>query len=99
MIEIAWYIWGCIPEISRGCIDMTNASSTYLGIIGGAIIGAIISWWIYVRQKKTADMQEHVLIRIRDLEENHDEILKKLETFEEIHANASDIIQDLNKKI
>jgi hypothetical protein len=37
--------WGCLPELSPNCIDMTNSSSTYLGIIIGAIIGAIISWW------------------------------------------------------
>jgi len=29
--------WGCIPELSPNCMDMTNASSTYLGIIIGAI--------------------------------------------------------------
>ena len=22
-------MWGCIPEITRDCIDMTNAGSTY----------------------------------------------------------------------
>jgi hypothetical protein len=31
-------IWGCIPEIERGCIDMTNASSTYLSIAIGAVV-------------------------------------------------------------
>ncbi|MGE5822328.1 MAG: hypothetical protein ACM31M_07075 [Nitrososphaerota archaeon] len=43
--------WGCLPELSRNCMDMTNSSSTYLGIIAGAIIGGIISWWIFNRQK------------------------------------------------
>lgn len=43
--------WGCVPELSGNCMDMTNSSSTYLGIIAGAIIGGIISWWIFNRQK------------------------------------------------
>ncbi|MGB8937301.1 MAG: hypothetical protein WCC17_19595 [Candidatus Nitrosopolaris sp.] len=34
-------IWGCIPEITKACIDMTNSSSTYLGIAGGVAIGAV----------------------------------------------------------
>jgi len=63
-------MWGCIPEISRDCIDMTNAGSTYLGIIIGAIIGAIISWWIYNRQKKISDEQDNLLSHIKDLEDN-----------------------------
>lgn len=37
-------MWGCIPEITRGCIDMTNAGSIYLGLVIGAILGSIISW-------------------------------------------------------
>jgi hypothetical protein len=34
---------------TSNCIDMTNARSTYLGIIGGAIIDAIIIWSVYNR--------------------------------------------------
>jgi hypothetical protein len=33
-------IWGCLPENTKDCIDMTNASSTYLGIVGGAAVDA-----------------------------------------------------------
>jgi hypothetical protein len=44
MVEQSFAMWGCIPEITRDCIDMTNAGSTYLGIIIGAISGTIISW-------------------------------------------------------
>jgi hypothetical protein len=44
-------IWGCIPELSKDCVDMTNSSSTYLSILGGAAIGAIITWWIYNSRK------------------------------------------------
>ncbi len=41
MVEQSFAMWGCILEITRDCIDMTNAASTYLGIIGGAIIEVI----------------------------------------------------------
>jgi hypothetical protein len=35
--------WGCIPELTKNCQDMTNASSTYLGIVIGAVIGGILA--------------------------------------------------------
>ena len=35
-------VWGCVPEITNVCIDMTNASSTYLSIAIGAVVGAVI---------------------------------------------------------
>jgi hypothetical protein len=41
-------IWGCMPEITKDCIDMTNASSTYLSIVLGALVGAVISWLVYL---------------------------------------------------
>lgn len=91
--------WGCIPELSQNCSDMTNSSSTYLGIAAGAAIGGVISWWIYNRQKKTADEQDSILKRIKELDENHDEILKKLESFDERHQETLDIVLDLSKKI
>jgi Na+/glutamate symporter len=77
--------WGCIPELSSTCLDMTNASSTYLGIIIGAIIGGIISWWIFNRQKKTSDKQDYTLNRIEHLEKYNEKLLEK--------------ILDLNRKI
>ena len=94
-----FYVWGCIPEITKNCQDMTNASSTYLGIAGGAIIGAIVSWWIYNRQKKTADMQDSALNRIKELDESHDRILKKLEAFDTRHETTLNTITELSKKI
>lgn len=52
--------WGCLPELSPNCIDMTNSSSTYLRII----IGAIISWLIFNRQKQTGlHIESHRTIR------------------------------------
>ena len=94
-----FYIWGCIPEITKDCQDMTNASSTYLGIAGGAVIGAFVSWWIYNRQKKTADMQDSTLNIIKELDESHDRILKKLEDFDMRHDTTLNTIDKLSKKI
>ena len=99
LLPYFFYIWGCIPEITKNCQDMTNASSTYLGIAGGAIIGAIVSWWVYNRQKKTADMQDSALNRIKDLDESHDRILKKLDDFDTRHETTLDTIVELSKKI
>lgn len=93
------YGWGRIPELSQNCQDMTNSSSTYLGIAAGAAIGGIISWWIYNRQKKTADEQDFILKRIKELDENHDEILKQLERSEERHQNTLNAILGLSRKI
>jgi hypothetical protein len=92
-------IWGCIPELSKDCQDMTNASSTYLGIVVGAIIGAIISWWIYDRQKKTSEKQDLTLTRIKELNERHDRILKRLEQSDVRHDSTLNAILELNKKI
>ena len=77
--------WGCIPELSPSCIDMTNSSSTFLGIVVGALIGAIGSWWVFNRQKKTSDKQDYTLNRIEQLESYNEKLLEK--------------ILDLNKKI
>jgi glycerol uptake facilitator-like aquaporin len=59
--------------------DISNAWSTWVGIIVGGAIGAAITWWIYYRQKKTSEKQEQIIERIRYLEENHDSILKSIE--------------------
>lgn len=91
--------WGCVPELTKDCMDMTNASSTYLGIVIGAAIGGVVSWWIYNRQKKTSDKQDFILSRIKELDENHDAILKKLEDFDNRHETALERIFDLSQKI
>ena len=91
--------WGCIPELSKDCQDMTNASSTFLGILIGAIIGALISWWIYNRQKKTSEKQDLTLSQIKELNERHDAILKRLEQSELRHDSTLNAILELNKKI
>ena len=92
-------MWGCIPEITRDCIDMTNAGSTYLGLIIGAILGSIISWWIYNRQKKISDKQDNLLIHIKDLEENNKLILRRVEYFEEKNEKLLRSLLSIEKKI
>ena len=57
--------WGCTPEITKGCIDMTNASSTYLSIAIGAVVGALISWLVYALQKKSAVIQDEILKKLK----------------------------------
>ena len=92
-------IWGCVPEITRGCLDMTNASSTYLSIAIGAIVGALISWWIYKIQKNTTFKQEETLRRINDIEESHDKVLKSIEQFQNHQERVRIEILTLDKKI
>ncbi len=91
--------WGCIPELAKDCQDMTNASSTYLGIVVGAIIGGIISWWIYNRQNKTSKKQDLTLNHIKELNERHDAILKRLEESDMRHDSTLNAILELDKKI
>jgi Na+/glutamate symporter len=78
---------------------MTNAASTYLGIAIGAVIGGIISYWIYNRQKKTTEKEDLTLIHIEELNERHDRILKRLEESDKHHDSTLNAILDLNSKI
>jgi|SRR5215210_153558 len=91
--------WGCMPELTKDCQDMTNASSTYLGIAIGAVIGGIISWWIYNRQNKTTEKQDVTLAHIKALNERHDRILKRLEESGKHHDATLNAVLELNKKI
>jgi hypothetical protein len=91
--------WGCMPEITRGCVDMTNASSTYLSIVIGAVVGALITWWVYKIQKNTTVKQEETLSRINAIEESHDKVLKSIETFQNHHERILNEILSLDEKI
>ena len=91
--------WGCIPEIELGCVDMTNASSTYLSIAIGAVVGTLISLWIYKIQKNTTIKQEETLRRITDLEESHDKVLKSIEQFQNHQERVLSEILSLDRKI
>ncbi len=101
MLPVIFDLWGCMTELSKNCSDMSNAASTYLGIIAGTIIGGVVSWWIYNRQKRTSDQQDKILGRIKDLEENHTEILKRLEeldSLQEIDKNLDSILDKIKDK-
>ena len=92
-------IWGCMPEITKDCIDMTNASSTYISIVLGAVVGAVISWLVYNLQKKTSIKQDETLRSIHRIEEHHERILKSMQQFQKHHDNLLSQILDLDKKI
>ena len=98
MFEI-FAVWGCIPELTKDCIDMTNAGSIYFGFFMGAILGGIISWWIYYRQKKVSEKQDNLLIHIKDLEENNKLILRRVEYFEEKNEKLLKSLLSIEKKI
>lgn len=46
LFEIILAIWGCMAELDPSCtrdvFDMTNAASTWVGLVAGVGIGAII---------------------------------------------------------
>jgi uncharacterized membrane protein YgaE (UPF0421/DUF939 family) len=88
-----------MPEITKGCMDMTNASSTYLSISIGAVIGALVSWWLYKIQQNTSIKQEETLRLIKDIEESHDKVLKSIEKFQNHQERVLSEILSLDKKI
>lgn len=99
MWPILLFIWGCIPELSKDCQDMTNSSSTYFSMAVGAVIGAVVSWWIYNRQKKTSDKQDKTLNKIESIDERHDSILEKIEELDRRHDRTLNAILELIKKM
>ena len=80
-------------------MDMTNASSTYLSIAIGAVVGALVSWWLYKIQKNTSIKQEETLRLIKDIEESHDKVLKSIEQFQNHQERVLIEILTLDKKI
>jgi len=92
-------LWGCMPEITRGCMDMTNAASTYLSILLGAVVGGLIAWWVYKIQKNTTAKQDETLLRIDDLEESHDTVLKSIQQFQQHQERLLNQILSLENKI
>jgi hypothetical protein len=92
-------LWGCIPELTKNCVDMTNASSTYLSLGLGATVGSVISWWIYNMQKKTSKKQDETLRRINQPEESHDKVLKSIQHFQQHQEKLLSKILSLDKKI
>lgn len=99
MLLSALALWGCVPELTKNCVDMTNASSMYVSLGLGAIIGAVISWWIYNIQKKTSMKQDETLRRINELDESHDRVLKSIQNFQQHQEKLLNKILSLDKKI
>jgi uncharacterized membrane protein YgaE (UPF0421/DUF939 family) len=91
--------WGCIPELTNDCLDMTNASSAYLGIAIGAVIGGVISWLIYSRQEQTSNKQDYSLKQIKAIAEHLEKILKRLEDSDKRHDKTLNTILELDKRI
>ena len=92
-------LWGCIPEISSDCLDMTNSSSTYLSLIIGGLFGGIVSWWLYDRQKKISKKQDITIQHTEKLNESHGKMLRKIEQMERQHQETLDAILELNRKM
>ncbi|HZC49921.1 MAG TPA: hypothetical protein VE244_12770 [Nitrososphaeraceae archaeon] len=99
LLQILALWWGCMPELHKDCIDMTTASGTYLSVAIGAIVGAVISWWIFHMQKKTSVKQDETIRHINGLEENHDKILKSIQQFQKHQDKLLSQILNLDKKI
>jgi hypothetical protein len=73
--------------------------STYLSIALGAIVGALISWWVFKIQKKTTTKQDETLRHIDDLEESHDRALKSIQYFQQQQERLLNKILSLEDKI
>ena len=95
--EAPW--WGCMREITEHCSDMTNASSTWIGIVVGGTVGAFITWLVYFLQKKTTIKQDENLKRLKELDERHDKILNQIQHFQKTSGKTSEQILGLDKKI
>ena len=91
--------WGCIPELKR--LPRHDKCFTHFpwDCNWGGVIGGIISWWIFNRQKKTTEKQDLTLTHIKELNERHDRILKRLEESDKRHDSTLNAILDLNSKI
>lgn len=78
---------------------MTNASSTYLSIALGALLGVVIAWWIYKIQKNTTMKQDETLRRINELEESHYKVLKSMQHVQKHQERLLREILNLDRKI
>ena len=78
---------------------MTNASSTYLSIAIGAVVGALISWLVYALQKKSTVKQDENLKKLKELDERHDNILELIQDFQKHQEDLLQQILSLDKKI
>ena len=78
-------ILGCVYFFGVDCNkgDISNAWSTWVGLVVGAAIAAVVTWWVYYRQKKISEKQDELLKHIADLEERNKTMLNKILSLEE----------------
>jgi Na+-driven multidrug efflux pump len=76
---------GCVYFFGVDCNkgDISNAWSTWVGLAVGAAVGAVVTWWVYYRQKKISEKQDELLNHIADLEGRNKTILNKILSLEE----------------
>jgi hypothetical protein len=89
----------CLKDFDNDCYDMSNNLSTYLGIIAGAAVGGVITWWVYNRQNKTATKQDDILHRIEEIEQKNRKILIHLEAYAKHHDLVLNKINLLDENI
>ena len=75
-------MWWCIEAQHCQGEDISNVFSTIIGTVIGFVIGGLISWLIYNRQEKTTRKQEQILEKIQAFEEKHDEMLNTILTLD-----------------
>ena len=67
---------------------MSNAASTWIGLILGIAVGAFITWVVYKMQNKTSEKQERI---IKDI----DKMVKKMKSQEEMHRTHQEKVLDM----
>ena len=110
MLSAFFEIWGCLQELNSTTYvcphDISNASSTWVGLILGLVLGGVITWWVYYRQKKISRQQDELLDKVKELaeknvnlEESHEKMLTSIENFEKHHDRILNQILKLDEKI
>ena len=110
MLSAFFEIWGCLHELNSTTYtcphDISNASSTWVGLVLGLVLGGVITWWVYYRQKMISKQQDDLLEKVKvlveknvNLEESHEKMLKAIENFQKHRETVLSQILQLDKKI
>lgn len=99
LVDASFYYLGVPTRNYKELHRYDNASSTYLNIVIGAVIGVAISWWIYDRQKRISIQQDRILQLISELERKNTHVLMRLEKFAEHHDDQLNLVILLNENI
>src|SRR6476646_1066189 len=109
MLSAFFEIWGCLQELNSTTYvcphDISNASSTWVGLMLGFVLGGVITWWVYYRQKKISKQQDDLLENVKELTEknvileSHEKMLKSIEEFQKHQETSLSQILQLDKKI